>query len=109
MLDKQAGPLRIIHCLLAVDDYRYYPGNDLTNHVTDMLTDLRHFCDLNDVPFHGCLDSSYILYLKERQRAEPTKPEPIKVVINVRGGVAYCDNTPAGVEVEIIDHDNERS
>lgn len=30
-----------------------------------------------------------------------------RVVIHVRGGVAYADDVPEGVEVEIIDHDNE--
>ena len=34
--------------------------------------------------------------------------EPRKVKIDVRGGVAYCDNPPDGVEVEIIDHDNDK-
>jgi hypothetical protein len=36
-------------------------------------------------------------------RATPPK----KVFIHVRGGVAYCDRVPKGVEVKIIDHDNE--
>lgn len=30
-----------------------------------------------------------------------------RVVIHVRGGVAYAADVPEGVEVEIIDHDNE--
>jgi len=32
---------------------------------------------------------------------------PKKVFIHVRGGVAYCDRVPKGVEVKIIDHDND--
>lgn len=38
-----------------------------------------------------------------KQRA--SKPS---VTIEVTGGVAYCTRRPAGIEVEIIDHDNER-
>ena len=30
-----------------------------------------------------------------------------RVVIHVRGGCAYADDIPEGVEIEIIDHDNE--
>ena len=32
---------------------------------------------------------------------------PKKVYVHVRGGVAYCDRVPKGVEVKIIDHDNQ--
>jgi hypothetical protein len=32
-----------------------------------------------------------------------------KVVIEVWGGVAYVTKRPRGVEVEIIDHDNEEA
>jgi hypothetical protein len=39
----------------------------------------------------------------EIYRAVPPK----KVFIHVRGGVAYCGRVPKGVEVTIIDHDNE--
>lgn len=33
--------------------------------------------------------------------------KPLKVKVEVRGGVAYCDNPPHGVDVEIVDYDNE--
>ena len=32
---------------------------------------------------------------------------PDKVIIEVSGGVATCTSKPNGVEVEIIDHDDE--
>lgn len=32
-----------------------------------------------------------------------------KVMIEVLGGVAYVKECPEGVEVEIIDHDNEEA
>lgn len=35
--------------------------------------------------------------------------EPLRVLIEVRGGVAEVTTCPAGVEVEIVDHDNERT
>lgn len=35
-------------------------------------------------------------------------PLPLKVVVEVRGGVAEVTTCPTGVEVEIIDHDNEK-
>lgn len=38
---------------------------------------------------------------------EKTTPEPLKVVVEVLGGVADVTTCPAGVAVEIIDHDNE--
>lgn len=34
-------------------------------------------------------------------------PLPLKVVVEVRGGVAEVTTCPTGVEVEIVDHDNE--
>lgn len=36
----------------------------------------------------------------------PDTPAPLKVVIEVFGGVAEVTQCPPGVEVEIIDHDN---
>lgn len=35
------------------------------------------------------------------------KENPAKVIIDVRGGVAYVRRCPKGVIVEIKDHDNE--
>lgn len=32
--------------------------------------------------------------------------QKLRVVISVRGGVAYVEEAPRGVEVEIIDYDN---
>lgn len=34
--------------------------------------------------------------------------DKLKVVIEVPGGVAECTSCPPGIEVEIIDHDNEQ-
>jgi len=44
----------------------------------------------------------------EAQAAYLGQPLPKKkrVLISVRGGVAYVDICPKGVEVEIVDHDN---
>lgn len=33
--------------------------------------------------------------------------EKLRVVVEVSGGVPYVTHCPEGVEVEIIDHDNE--
>ena len=38
-------------------------------------------------------------------KAKPSD-EPRKVVIHVRGGVAYVEDAPKDVDVEIIDFDN---
>ncbi len=38
--------------------------------------------------------------------APPVKPSPLKVVVEVLGGVAEVTTCPNGVECEIIDHDN---
>ena len=38
--------------------------------VRDVLSDLRHYCELNDVDFDEQLDSSLDLYLEEREGAE---------------------------------------
>lgn len=75
-------------------------ADDPTAAVTDILTDLRHFSDANGVHFYKACERSYEFYLKEQ------KPDPIKVEIEVHGGVAYCYDPPDGVQVEIIDHDN---
>ena len=44
----------------------------------------------------------------EAQAAYLGQPRPKKkrVLISVRGGVAYVDICPKGIEVEIVDHDN---
>lgn len=50
------------------------------------------------------------MFSSEPRRASPNpKPEPRKVIVEVYGGVAEVTYCPPGVEVEIIDHDNEEA
>lgn len=37
-----------------------------------------------------------------------TMDPPVQVLIEVQGGVAECTVCPPGVEVKIVDHDNEK-
>jgi hypothetical protein len=47
----------------------YEKGMDRQN-VVDILTDLRHLCDIKKIPFYGCIGSSYMHYLAEK-KGEP--------------------------------------
>ena len=38
--------------------------------MTDLLTDIRHYCDVKDVDFHACDRSAYNHYLKEREHGK---------------------------------------
>ena len=38
--------------------------------ITDLLTDIRHYCDVKDVDFHACDRSAYNHYLKEREHGK---------------------------------------
>lgn len=44
----------------------YEKGEHYTN-IVDMLTDLRHLCDLKKIPFYGCIGRSYSHYLAEKK------------------------------------------
>jgi hypothetical protein len=40
--------------------------DDLQSALRDILTDLRHITDANNLDFHSALDGSYVAYCKER-------------------------------------------
>lgn len=70
------------------------------------LVDLAYerFIQETNFDFRGYLDEKELARYDE---AEQAMNDSRKVVIEVLGGVAYVSSTPPGVEVEIIDHDNE--
>ena len=74
--------------------------------VLEELTDLAYerFLDESIFDFRDYLDEKELARYEE---AEQTVRDLGKVVIEISGGVAYVTNNPTGVEVEIIDHDNE--
>ncbi len=42
-----------------------YEDSDIESNVVDLLADLRHFCEAEDVNFHEAADTSYMHYLAE--------------------------------------------
>lgn len=43
-----------------------YDDNEKETQLTDVLTDIRHFCEMKGLDFDACLDSSYAHYLGEK-------------------------------------------
>lgn len=77
--------------------------------VRDILTDLRHYCDMNKVDFHAAVDTSYLHYLAERKDNKEERPpeSPLSVIISVLGGVVEPVEIPGGVKLVVRDYDNE--
>ncbi len=48
---------------------------DKTDAMVDILTDLRLYCEANDIDFHAIMDTSYMHYLEERKRLGGVKHE----------------------------------
>ena len=44
-----------------------YGGGSLDECLTDIMTDIRHFCDYRDIDFHRALEFSYDHYEAEKR------------------------------------------
>lgn len=62
---------RIQLATAALQTYHLVPDE---THVCDLLTDLMHWCDHNDIDFNVALNMAHYHYIEECHELEPTDP-----------------------------------
>jgi hypothetical protein len=86
----------------AIRHFQCHTGTDWEDAVADLLCDLIHFCDREGFDFAHELDRARMHYEAETTASDAEN----KIVIEVLDGIARVKTCPAGVEVEIINHDH---
>lgn len=108
----------------AIDHFAFTTGTDKEDALSDLLADLMHWCDRQQVSFDRELARAREHYEAEtlgeqdaRAKALPAIAETTgkvspdlrkPIVIEVRGGVVQnVLNVPTGIEYEVRDYDNQ--